>query len=172
MPNVPGQQPAYGYPASGPIPSQQPAPAGPPPPFEAGRAPQAAQSYTQPGAPPPPGEGQPGIAPDTPAAPESPTHPAAGFDDRGQVRRGRVSVLWVGLIAVAVVLIVLIIFIAQNLTKVTIHFLGLSGHFPIGLIALIAAIVGLLVAAVPGSIRIMQLRKALKINTPPERRTA
>jgi uncharacterized integral membrane protein len=96
--------------------------------------------------------------------------PAAGFDHSGHVRRGRVSVIWVGLIAAAVFLILLVIFIAQNLATVSLHFLGLSAHVPLGLTILIAAIVGLLIAAVPGSIRILQLRRALKRNTPPEQR--
>ena len=95
----------------------------------------------------------------------------AGFDDRGKVKRGRVSTLWISLIAAAVVLILLIIFIAQNLDKATIHFLGLSGRMPIGLTILIAAIFGILIAAIPGTIRIIQLRKSLKRNTPKDERT-
>jgi len=70
-----------------------------------------------------------------------------------------------------VFLIVLVIFIAQNLTRVSIHFLGFSGHLSLGLLVLIAAIAGLLIAALPGSIRILQLRRALKRNTPPGQRT-
>jgi uncharacterized integral membrane protein len=86
------------------------------------------------------------------------------------VRRGRVSAIWVGLIAAAVFLILLVIFIAQNLVTVSIHFLGLSAHVSLALTILISAITGLLIAAVPGSIRILQLRRALKRNTPPARR--
>ncbi len=93
-----------------------------------------------------------------------------GFDQKGRVKRGRVSAAWVGLIGAAIFLILLIIFIAQNLKKTTIHFLGLSGHFPIGLTVLIAAVVGLLLVAIPGTIRIFQLRRALKINTPKDQR--
>jgi len=68
-----------------------------------------------------------------------------------------------------VFLILLVIFIAQNLTRVSIHFLGFSGHLSLGLLVLIAAIAGLLIAALPGSIRILQLRRALKRNAPPAR---
>lgn len=110
-----------------------------------------------------------------PAHTQAPTHPptqgVAGFDDRGHVKRGRISTLWIALIAVAVVLILLIVFIAQNLKKASIHFLGLSGHMPIGLLVLISAIIGVLLAAVPGTIRILQLRKSLKHNTPKDART-
>ncbi len=96
--------------------------------------------------------------------------PPAGFDERGKVRRGTISALWVGLVAAAIVLILLIIFIAQNLDRVTIHFLGFSGSLPVGLVALISAVVGVLIAAVLGTVRILQLRKALKANTPKDQR--
>jgi len=70
----------------------------------------------------------------------------------------------------AVFLILLVVFIAQNTAKASIHFLGFNGHLPLGLTILISAIIGLLIAAVLGSIRIMQLRRALKRNTPPDQR--
>jgi uncharacterized integral membrane protein len=110
-----------------------------------------------------PAAGEPGGATDRPAP--------AGFDDRGRVKRGRVSTLWISLIAAAVVLILLIIFIAQNLKRASIHFLGFAGHMPTGLVVLIAAIIGVLLAAIPGTIRIAQLRRSLKHNTPKEERT-
>jgi uncharacterized integral membrane protein len=106
-----------------------------------------------------------------PAPPPAPSGPAPGFDRKGHVRRSRVSGVWVGLIAAAVFLILLVIFIAQNLTRVAIHFLGFNGHLSLGLLILIAAIAGILIAAVPGSIRILQLRAALKRTTPPSQRS-
>lgn len=112
--------------------------------------------------------GGPGAAPGPDAGPESagpeqrPT--PAGFDDRGRVRRTRVSGVWIGLILIAVLLILLIIFIAQNSQSVSIHFLGFNGHISAGLALLIAGVAGLLIAAVPGSIRIFQLRRALRRN--------
>jgi uncharacterized integral membrane protein len=70
------------------------------------------------------------------------------------------------LIAAAVFLVLLVVFIAQNQTEVSIRFLGLDGLFPLGLTVLIASVIGVLIAAIPGSVRIMQLRRALKHNTP------
>ncbi len=90
--------------------------------------------------------------------------PKPGLDDKGHVRRTRVSIVWVGLIAAAVFLILLVVFIAQNVNNVPLHFLGFSGEVSLGLALLIAAVAGLLIAAVPGSIRIWQLRRALKRN--------
>lgn len=100
-----------------------------------------------------------------------PAEPAAGFDTKGRVRRTRSSGAWVGLILTALVLILLIIFIAQNTTRVSIKYLGFNGHMSLGLLILLAAIIGLLIAAVPGSIRILQLRRALLRNTPTGQRS-
>jgi uncharacterized integral membrane protein len=78
------------------------------------------------------------------------------------VRSTRVSGVWIGLIVAAVFLLVLVIFIAQNSRTASIHFLGFNGHLSLALTILLAAVIGLLIAAVPGSIRIIQLRKALR----------
>jgi uncharacterized integral membrane protein len=114
-------------------------------------------------APPPGSEAEPTAA-DTSTSP-------AGFDHRGRVRRTRISGVWVGLIAAAVFLTLLVIFIAQNQTKASIHFLGWDGKLSVGLTILAAAICGLLIAVVPGSVRIFQLRRALKKNTPVDQRS-
>lgn len=97
--------------------------------------------------------------------------PAAGFDAHGHVRRTRSGGAWVGLITAAVFLILLIVFIAQNTARVSIKFLGFNGHMSLGLTVLISATIGLLIASVPGTIRIVQLRRALLRNTPPGQRS-
>ena len=74
-----------------------------------------------------------------------------GFDDKGRVERTKISGVWIGLIAAAVVLILLIIFIAQNLDTVGLHFLGFYGKVSLGLAMLVAAICGLFIAAIPGT---------------------
>src|SRR4029450_6380579 len=107
--------------------------------------------------------------PGQPAVP-TPGTPAAGFDTKGRIHRTRISAVWVGLITAAVFLILLVVFIVQNTAKASIHFLGFNGHLPLGRAILISAIIGVLIAAVLGSIRIMQLRRALKRNTPPDQR--
>ena len=66
--------------------------------------------------------------------------------------------------AAGVFLIPLIIFIAQNLNDAAIYFLGLNGQVSIGLALLLAGVGGLIIAAVPASARIWQLREALKKN--------
>jgi uncharacterized integral membrane protein len=58
----------------------------------------------------------------------------------------------------------LIIFIAQNSNQVTIHFPGLDGRISLGLALLIAAVGSVLLVAIPGTLRILQLRRAVKRN--------
>jgi uncharacterized integral membrane protein len=78
------------------------------------------------------------------------------------VARTRSGVLWTGLILSALVLLVLLIFILQNSTPVQINFLGASGTLPTGVALLLAAIAGLLLVAIPGGLRILQLRRAAR----------
>jgi uncharacterized integral membrane protein len=101
-----------------------------------------------------------------PASPE-PHRPAAAVltteaDPRASVRGGKVSALWIGVITAAILLILLLIFIAQNSRTVVIHFLGFHGHISLAVAILLAAMIGILLVAVPGTARIIQLRRALK----------
>ena len=109
----------------------------------------------------------PPAAPDAQAATGAPP-PAqsapAGFTSRGRVETTRTSAVWVGLIISALVMIALLIFIAQNSTSVTIHFLGFSGQISLAVALLLAAVGGVLLVAIPGTARIVQLRRALKKN--------
>lgn len=116
---------------------------------------------------PAPGEQPPYPPQPETAPPAAPTSPPPGFDERGRVKRTKISGVWIGLIAAAIVLILLIIFIAQNLTDVGLHFLGFYGKVSIGIALLIAGIAGVLIAAVPGTIRILQLRRSLRRNVDP-----
>lgn len=93
---------------------------------------------------------------DPPAAPPRSTGRHAGSN------RTRVSGMWVGLILSAIVLLFLLIFILQNLDPVQIHFLGATGTLPTGVALLLAAIAGVLLVAIPGSARIVQLRRAAR----------
>ena len=99
---------------------------------------------------------------------ESPTVPTPGLptgsiaaDPREPgVKPTRSGMLWVGVILSAIVLVFLLIFILQNNVPVEINFLGASGTLPTGVALLFAAIAGLLLGAIPGGMRILQLRRA------------
>jgi uncharacterized integral membrane protein len=78
------------------------------------------------------------------------------------VRPSRTGGLWVGLILSALVLLLLLVFILQNGEPVQISFFALEGVLPTGVALLLAAIAGILLVAIPGSIRILQLRRAAR----------
>ena len=95
---------------------------------------------------------------------EGPTQPVPGPSTPGTapVRRSRSGGLWVGLILSALVLLFLLVFILQNGAPVQISFFALEGTLPVGVALLLAAIAGILLVAIPGSIRILQLRRAAR----------
>lgn len=140
-----------------------------PEPFASGQPPVSSQPYGQPPASgPPPVSSQPyGQPPASGPPPVGGLGPAPGMDSHGRVRRSRVSALWFGLIVAAVLLILLVIFIAQNSGNVTVHYLGLRGNISLALALLLSAIVAVLLVAIPGTVRILQLHRALKKNATP-----
>src|SRR5690349_11997044 len=73
--------------------------------------------------------------------------------------RTRAGALWAGIVVSAVVLVLLLIFIVQNGDPVEIAFLGWAATLPTGVALLAAAVAGILVVAVPGVARIIQLRR-------------
>jgi len=78
------------------------------------------------------------------------------------VRRSRFGGLWVGLIVAAVVLILLLIFILQNSQNVQVDYFGLSGHLPLAVAILLGVAAGALLVALPGTVRILQLRRTVR----------
>jgi len=135
-----------------------PSEAVPPPPPPPSTTPEGAQSN-----PVPP---EPRVETTQPATePEPARSPTgAGLDSRGRVRPTRISGLWIGLITAAIFGILLIVFIAQNSRSVPLHFFGWRGQFSLALTILVSAAIGLLLVAIPGTIRILQLRSALRKN--------
>jgi uncharacterized integral membrane protein len=76
--------------------------------------------------------------------------------------RTRTGGVWAGVVLSAAVLVFLLVFILQNREVVRIDFLGFSGALPTGVALLFAAIAGLLLVAIPGGVRILQLRRAAR----------
>ncbi len=127
-----------------------------------------ADPATHPGLRPPDVDGpatDPGIPAVRVGPPEPPTVPTAQPPQsqppqpEPALGHSRSGGLWTGLILSAIVLIFLLVFILQNQISVTIRFLGFAGAVPIGVALLLAAIAGLLLVAIPGGVRIMQLRR-------------
>jgi uncharacterized integral membrane protein len=71
--------------------------------------------------------------------------------------RSRISAAWFGMVAAALVLVLLLIFILQNTRSVKITYFTVSGTIPVGVALLFAAVGGLLLAGLVASLRIWQL---------------
>ena len=85
-----------------------------------------------------------------PAAPQSlPQH---------RIKRTRTGGIWVAVGFFAVILLLLLIFILQNNTDVSVSYLGMHGHLPLGVALLLAAVCGVLLVVLAGTARIGQLR--------------
>jgi uncharacterized integral membrane protein len=70
----------------------------------------------------------------------------------------RASAVWVATGVALLLLILLIVFILQNTTRVEVRFLGMSKDIPLGMALLIAAVAGGVVVAIAGIARVTQLR--------------
>lgn len=78
------------------------------------------------------------------------------------VQHTRTKSAWVGIITGAVVLILLLVFILQNLDKQQIQLFFWEVNLPQGVSLLIAAIAGALITAVVGGARMFQVRRAVR----------
>jgi uncharacterized integral membrane protein len=70
----------------------------------------------------------------------------------------RAGMIWTATVAGLILLVLLIIFIAQNQDQVTLRYFGLEGRVNLGLALFIAAVGGGLLTAIAGAARIIQLR--------------
>ncbi len=90
--------------------------------------------------------------------------PAKGGQDKQSdpLRRSRAGGLYLGVIALGIVLIFLIIFVAQNTEPTTVRFLPWEADIPVAVALLIAAVAGIFLAGIAASLRILQLRRRVK----------
>ena len=113
----------------------------------------------QPTAPPeqaPLEQAQPEPVPPQQAAP--PTAVPPPLPPQHRIKRTRTSGIWVAVGFFAVILLLLLIFILQNGTQVSVSYLGMHGHLPLGVALLLAAVSGVLLVVLAGAARISQLR--------------
>ena len=78
------------------------------------------------------------------------------------MRRSRTGGAWVAVVAAAVLLLLIVVFIGQNTDDVHISFLWIDGTAPLAVALLIAAVIGIALTAVVGTLRIWQLRRRVK----------
>jgi len=73
-------------------------------------------------------------------------------------RQTRLSGAWTALVVGIFVLVVILVFILQNLQSVEVYFLVFHGHLPLAVALLFAMVLGALVVLAFGAGRILQLR--------------
>jgi uncharacterized integral membrane protein len=119
----------------------------------------ASRAITMP-TPSPNGDTPPASA--TPAQ-GTPASASASAPVRGS-RGSRLGTARTALIAGALVLVVVLIFIIENAHAVTITFFGAHGRISLAVALLLAAVAGALIMAAAGTARITQLRMAMRRN--------
>ena len=121
---------------------------------------------------PPPSTGSPtespaGSGPEAPPASPPPsgeasTSPQSQSRTADPLRGSRTSGIWVAVVGLGLVLLLLVIFIAQNTQTVNVAFLGWEGTAPLSVTLLAAAVGGLFLAVAAGTLRILQLRRRVR----------
>ena len=91
---------------------------------------------------------------DSPSPPEKPPEPPPYPGEE----RTRLSGAWTALVVGILALVLILIFILQNLQSVEISFLLFHGHLPLAVALLFAVILGAVIVLAFGGARITQLR--------------
>jgi uncharacterized integral membrane protein len=98
----------------------------------------------------------------TPIRNEPPPQPNAAGTPAGEIPSTRTGTAFKSLIAGAIVLILLLVFILENTKSVKIAYFGAGFQLPLGVALLLAAIGGALLAGILGTARIVQLRRHVR----------
>jgi uncharacterized integral membrane protein len=111
-----------------------------------------------------PAEAAPEAAPVTDPGAETQTPATASGErvPRGEIPRTRTARVHNALLAGAVVLILLLVFIIENTRSVKISYFGAGFRLPLGVALLLAAIGGALLVGIVGTARIVQLRRRVR----------
>jgi uncharacterized integral membrane protein len=99
----------------------------------------------------------------TPPPPQPDTEPEpTPPPTKDPLRRSRTSGAFIATMGLGLVLLLLIIFIAQNTQDVHVSFLTWDGTTPLAVALLIAAVGGILLTALAALLRIWQLRRRVR----------
>ncbi len=106
-----------------------------------------------------------GGAAETPTAQPAASTPSAS-SGRSASKQGlghtRTSGIWAAVVGLVVLLILLAVFVLQNVQEVEVSYFGWEGRAPLASALLIAAASGALIAVVAGTLRILQLRRRVR----------
>lgn len=109
---------------------------------------------------------EPSTTPEPATGSKPPAVPDATRPDttrpRKQSLRTRAGFAWTSLVAAAIIGVILLIFILQNLNQVKVTLFFWSFSMPLGVTILLSLIAGSLVMSLAGGWRIVQLRRAAR----------
>ncbi|BBZ45146.1 LapA family protein [Mycobacterium parmense] len=74
----------------------------------------------------------------------------------------RLAAAWWALVVGSIILVVLLVFVAQNTDTVALHFLVFDWTLPVGVGYLLSAVAGATIAVLVGAARMIQVRRAAK----------
>ena len=77
------------------------------------------------------------------------------------LRASSTSRLWVSVVALVILLLLLVVFVAQNTRRVEISFLGWSAHPSLAVAVLAAVVAGMAIAVTAGTLRLWQLHRRI-----------
>jgi len=95
--------------------------------------------------------------------PESPFEaatevPRPTSSERGGTRT-RTSVVWTAVVVLVASLVLVLVFVLQNLQDVSVSFLVFHGQLPLGVALLVSATLGGVIVLAAGAARVVQLRR-------------
>ena len=90
---------------------------------------------------------------------ETPTE-VAGRTSAERGGRTRTSTVWTAVVVLVASLVLVLVFILQNLQGVAVSFLAFHGKVPLGVALLVAATLGGVIVVAAGAARVFQLRRA------------
>ena len=82
--------------------------------------------------------------------------------------RTRTSTVWTAVVVLVASLILVLVFILQNLQTVAVSFLVFHGQLPLGVALLVAATLGGVIVVAAGAARVVQLRRSRRGTVHPD----
>lgn len=80
--------------------------------------------------------------------------------------RTRTSAVWTAVVVLVASLVLVLIFILQNLQDVSVSFLGFDGQLPLGVALLVSSTLGGVIVVAAGAARVVQLRRTRRRSRP------
>jgi uncharacterized integral membrane protein len=77
--------------------------------------------------------------------------------------RTRTSVVWTAVVVLVASLVLVLVFILQNLQDVSVKFLVFDGQLPLGVALLVSATLGGVIVLTAGAARVVQLRRSRRL---------